>query len=149
MLIKNDNLIPDKLPKLTSNIDFYLNTKTSFEALAEIFGKAEDLQSKPYKFEFYQLLESNVAFEDEDGTPTKWKGLDPECDFCQRVLSDEGAFVDGRIHRSRQWAIMCLSCYMEQGAGFGEGNGQLYLLDFSSDWILVAGSGRNFGSSDP
>jgi len=140
MLIKQDNLIPDKLPKLTANIGLCLDIRETYEALAEMFGRAENLKTKPYKYESYKLLQSGVKFEDEGDENKIWSGAKPICDLCQRDLSDEGAFVNGRLLGSRQWGLMCLSCFSDEGAGFGEGNGQLYLLNFSDDWILVARS---------
>ena len=41
-------------------------------------------------------------------------------------MSVDAEFVDGRVRGISNWAIMCLGCHAERGAGLGTGLGQRY-----------------------
>lgn len=60
----------------------------------------------------------------------KWRGTWPaHCNLCGINLTTKPNFVDGKlehgIHYGR-WGLFCLPDFLEYGAGFGIGKGQLY-----------------------
>ena len=68
----------------------------------------------------------------------QWMSKVPErCDLCDGSIKD--SFVDGRMKRSSTWAIFCLSCHKEDGAGLGTGLGQQYDRRDDGVWEKVGG----------
>lgn len=68
----------------------------------------------------------------------KWMGRPPgECQLCHLPLGDK--FVDGRLSfPSGPWAIMCVDCFKERGAGLGTGVGQKYERE-GDEFVKTAG----------
>lgn len=67
-----------------------------------------------------------------------------KCDFCVRLLTEYGFFVDG-VAANGAWASMCPQCYMRNGTGIGWGVGQLYRQVKKQEWQLVAGNAPEEG----
>lgn len=65
--------------------------------------------------------------------PLIWGGSEPKnCDHCGQPFSNE-RFIDGRLIKGR-WGLYCTECYAIYGAGFGVGNGRLYVKQ-GDEWV--------------
>lgn len=62
-----------------------------------------------------------------------------KCDMCDRPLSKEKYFIDGKILGSSSWANMCGHCHKIHGIPMGWGSGQLYKNMGEQGWLQVAG----------
>ncbi len=65
-------------------------------------------------------------YQTEGGTQPgrPWFGGLVACDFCKK--DSPTCFVDGRVKGCLTWAVMCLDCFKEHGAGIGQSTGQKY-----------------------